>query len=178
MLEGKQLRLRSFEIADAEIINQQFNQLETRQFLDMPYPFSLEDMKQWIKKTWETRKNHQNYFFAIEQFDTQQLLGVCGLMHISKINRKAELMIVIYDKQYHDKGYGSEAVRLLLDFGFNQLNLHRIFLFTHDINKRAQRVYEKIGFKPGGRRRQASFFEGSYHDLLLYDMLASEFSGV
>ena len=178
MFEGKQVLLRSLELTDAETINLQFNWLEVRRFLDMPYPLSIEDTKQWIKKTWEARKNHQYYLFAIEHTKLQQLLGVCGLMDISKINHKAELMIVIYEDRNYDKGYGTEALRLLLNFGFKQLNLHRIVLFTHDINMRAQRVYEKIGFKPGGRRRQASFFEGAYHDLLLYDLLASEFLDV
>ena len=84
-------------------------------------------------------------------------------------------MIAIYNKRDWGKGYGTEALHLLLKFGFQQLNLHRILLFTHDINTRAQHIYEQIGFKPSGRRRHASFFEGTYHDILLYDMLVSEF---
>jgi RimJ/RimL family protein N-acetyltransferase len=176
MFKGKMVQLRSVAKEDAPQIAKVFNFLESRRFLDDPAPLSQEDIEQWIEKGWEQRKAHQSYFFAIETLKPQQLIGVCGLFAISKINQKAELMIAIYEKRHRGLGYGSEALQLLLQFGFKQLNLHRIMLFTHDINKPAQRVYEKIGFKPGGCRRQASFFEGAYHNLLLYEMLASEFS--
>jgi RimJ/RimL family protein N-acetyltransferase len=175
MFKGKKVQLRSLELEDAEIINQLYNHLEARRFLDDPSPLSREDIKKWIRNTWEDRKVQRSFFFVIESLKPKQLLGVCALFGLNPINQKAELMIAIYNKHNWGKGYGSDALRLLLNFGFNQLNLHRILLFTHDINIRAQRVYEKNGFKPSGRRRQASFFEGAYHDLLLYDMLAVEF---
>ena len=177
MFEGKKIRLRGLESEDATTINHVYNFLEVRRFLDDVSPLSQEDIIQWIRKTWDARKAHINYFFAIELKKPQRLLGICGLFGVRKINRKAELMITIYNPDDRGKGYGTEALQLLLNYGFNQLNLHRIVLFTHEINTRAQRVYEQIGFKPGGRRRQASFFEGAYHDILLYDMLASEFEG-
>lgn len=177
MFVGEHIQLRSLELKDAKFMIQVYNSLEARRFLDDPAPLSLEDAEQWIRKTWEQRKAHQHFFFAIELRESKELLGVCGLFGVRKINRKAELMITLYDESNRGKGYGTEALQLLLDYGFNQLNLHRIVLFTHEINKRAQRIYEKLGFKPGGRRRQASFFEGAYHDLLLYDMLDSEFRG-
>jgi RimJ/RimL family protein N-acetyltransferase len=175
MFTGKHIQLRSLELKDAEVIVQVYNFLEARRFLDDPAPLSQDDAKQWIRKTWEQRKAHPSFFFAIELRESKELLGVCGLFGVQKINRKAELMITLFDESNRIKGFGTEALKLLLDYGFNQLNLHRIVLFTHEINKRAQRVYEKMGFKPGGRRRQASFSEGTYHDLLLFDMLASEF---
>jgi RimJ/RimL family protein N-acetyltransferase len=176
MFKGKAVQLRSLAKEDAPQIAKVYNLLETRQFLDDPAPLSQEDIEQWIEKGWNQRKAHQSYFFAIETLKPRQLIGVCGLFALNKINQRAELMIVIYEKRHRGQGYGFEALQLLLQFGFNQLNLHRILLFTHDINKAAQHLYEKIGFKPGGRRRQASFFEGAYHDLLLYEMLAPEFS--
>ncbi|MHA2405405.1 MAG: GNAT family N-acetyltransferase [Candidatus Hermodarchaeia archaeon] len=177
MFIGKHIQLRSLKLKDAKAIVQVYNSLEARRFLDDPAPLSLVDAEQWIRKTWEQRKAHHNFFFAIELRNSKELLGVCGLFGLQKINRKAELMITLFDESNRNQGHGTEALQLLLDYGFNQLNLHRIVLFTHEINKRAQQVYEKIGFKPGGRRRQASFFEGAYHDLLLYDMLDSEFRG-
>jgi RimJ/RimL family protein N-acetyltransferase len=177
MFIGKHIQLRSLELKDAKYMVHVYNSLEARRFLDDPAPLSLDDAEQWIRKTWAQRKAHQNFFFAIESSKSKKLLGVCGLFGVKKINRKAELMITLFDESNRSKGFGTEALQLLLDYGFNQLNLHRIVLFTHEINKRAQHVYTKMGFKPGGRRRQASFFEGTYHDILLYDMLASEFRG-
>ncbi|MFX1566621.1 MAG: GNAT family N-acetyltransferase [Promethearchaeota archaeon] len=177
MFTGKTIRLRSLELDDIPGITQVYNSLEARRFLDNVAPLSSDDLNKWIRSTWQGRKGHHNYFFAIELTNTKKLLGMCGLFDVAKINRKAELMIVIFENQYRGKGYGTESLQLLLKYAFHQLNLHRVVLFVHDLNTRAQRFYEKIGFKPDGRRRQASFFEGAYHDLLLYDMLASEFEG-
>ncbi|MFX1509290.1 MAG: GNAT family N-acetyltransferase [Promethearchaeota archaeon] len=177
MFTGKTIRLRSLELDDIPNIAQVYNSLEARRFLDNVNPLSSDDLKQWIRSTWDGRKSHSKYFFAIDLTKTNKLIGMCGLFNVAKINRKAELFIVIFENKHRGKGQGTEALQLLLRYAFNQLNLHRIVLFTHDLNTPAQQVYKKIGFKPGGRRRQASFFEGAYHDLLLYDMLASEFEG-
>ena len=175
MLEGKSVCLRGFELTDAPKILEHFNDIEIRRFMDMPAPHSQEQEEQWIRNTWGARKTGRAHYYAIELKKSKQLIGGCGLFGIEKINRRGELMIILYNKEYWGQGFGTEALQLLLQFGFKHINLKTIYLYTHDTNKRAQRVYEKLGFKPGGRRRQASYFEGTYHDLLYYDLLASEF---
>lgn len=177
VLEGKSVRLRGFELTDAPKILEHFNSIEIRRFMDMPAPHSQEQEERWIRNTWDARKTGRGHYYAIEYKKSKQLIGGCGLFSIEKINQHGELMIVLYIKQYWGQGLGTEALQLLLQFGFNHINLKTIYLYTHDTNKRAQRVYEKLGFKPGGRRRQASYLEGAYHDLLYYDLLASEFKG-
>ncbi len=177
MLEGKSVRLRGFELNDAPKILEHFNDIEIRRFMDMPAPHSQEQEEQWIRNTWDARKTGRGHYYAIEHKKSTQLVGGCALFNIEKINRRGELMIVLYNKEYWGQGFGTEALQLLLQFGFKHINLNKVDLFTHDTNKRAQRVYEKLGFKPGGRRRQASYFEGTYHDLLYYDLMASEFTG-
>lgn len=174
MLEGIKVRLRGIILNDVQTMLK-YNDLEVRRFLDHPQPQSKEDMEQWVKRIWGMSKTGRGYFFGIELKKPQQLIGTCGLFDLNRITQKAELMIVIYNKKYWGRGHGTEALQLLLKYGFNNLNLNRILLFTHRENVRAQSIYEKIGFKPGGYRRQASYFEGAYHDLLLYDLLASEF---
>ncbi len=176
MIEGRKVRLRGIKLEDVQLMWQQYNDLEVRRFLDHPYPQSKEDMEQWVRNIWDASKNDRGHFFAIELKQSQQLIGTCGLFALTRIARNAELMIVIYSKKYWGQGYGTEALKLLINYGFNNLNLHRILLFTHEENIRAQRAYEKIGFKSGGRRRQASYFDGTYHDLLLFDLLESEFN--
>jgi RimJ/RimL family protein N-acetyltransferase len=175
LLEGKSVRLRGFELTDAPKILDHFNDIEIRRFMDMPAPHSQEQEEQWIRNTWDARKSGRAHFYAIEHKQSKQLIGGCGLFGIEKINRRGELMIILYNKESWGQGFGTEALKLLLQFGFKHINLKKVDLYTHDTNKRAQRVYEKLGFKPGGRRRQASYFEGTYHDLLYYDLLASEF---
>ncbi len=177
MLEGKSVRLRGFELNDAPKILEHFNDIEIRRFMDMPAPHSQEQEEQWIRNTWDARKTGRGHYYAIEHKKSKQLIGGCALFNIDKINRRGELMLVLYNKEYWGQGFGTEALQLLFHFGFKHINLNKVDLYTHDTNKRAQRVYEKLGFKPGGRRRQASYIEGTYHDLLYYDLMASEFQG-
>ena len=82
---------------------------------------------------------------------------------------------MIGDKKYWNQGLGTETIKLLLDFGFNIHNLNNIMLTVFDYNKRAQKVYEKTGFKLIGKRRKAKFYNGKYYDELFMDALVSEF---
>jgi diamine N-acetyltransferase len=88
----------------------------------------------------------------------------------------AEFGIVIGDKSYWNQGYGTEAVRLLVRFGFHTLNLNRIFLRVYETNPRAIRAYEKAGFTSEGRERQAEFRNGKYIDVLRMSILRAEFT--
>jgi len=85
------------------------------------------------------------------------------------------LGIVIGEKGYWGKGYGQDAVRLLLDYGFNLLNLNSVMLGTFSFNQRAIHCYKKVGFKEIGRRRQARIIAGTAYDNVLMDILAEEF---
>jgi RimJ/RimL family protein N-acetyltransferase len=94
---------------------------------------------------------------------------------VDLVNRTGMLGIVIGEKSRWDQGYGEEAVNLLLDYGFNLLNLNNVMLGTFSFNKRAIRCYEKVGFKLVGRRREARIIAGEKHDLILMDILAAQF---
>ena len=93
------------------------------------------------------------------------------------INRNAVLGIFIGDKEYRSKGYGKEAIELILDFGFNYLNLHEIKLDVMAFNERAQKCYKKCGFKEYGRRRESVYLNGKYYDVISMDILRREFTG-
>lgn len=92
------------------------------------------------------------------------------------MNRTATLGIFIEDKEYLSKGYGTEAIRLLLDYGFNYMNLHSIKLHLMSFNERALKCYKKCGFKETGRIRENRFINGKYYDTIAMDILESEFS--
>lgn len=127
--------------------------------------------------TYLEAKNKQaaEYNFAIVKKENDELIGSCGIMDISFISRKGTLGIFIGDKQSQNKGYGTEAIKLLLDYGFNYLNLHSIKLNVMEFNERAIACYKKCGFKEYGRRRQCEFINGKYYDSISMDILAEEF---
>jgi diamine N-acetyltransferase len=105
-----------------------------------------------------------------------KLVGSLGFTHIDWRNRASEFGILIGDKTYWNRGYGTEAVRLLVQHGFNTINLNRIFLHVFENNPPAIRVYEKAGFVHEGRERQAEFQDGKYIDILVMSMLKNEFT--
>jgi len=131
-----------------------------------------------LNKECETLTNlmKHNVILAIVDKDTNKAIGFCGLHERNEVHRTAILGITIGDKSYWGHGIGMEATNLLLDFAFNVLNLHSVSLEVIDFNQRAIKCYEKCGFKYVGRKRQAIFMAGIYHDLLIYDIVTSDFN--
>jgi RimJ/RimL family protein N-acetyltransferase len=117
----------------------------------------------------------QHHVFGIVDLETDKLIGRCMLFDLDWVNRKAMLGIVIGEKAYWGQGYGQEAVRLLLDYGFHLLNLNSVMLGTFAFNQRAIHCYERVGFKVIGRRRQARIIAGVKYDAILMDILADEY---
>ena len=95
----------------------------------------------------------------MQPLETWKLIGTYAFDDIDWRIRSAEFGIMIGDKTYWNRGYGTEAVRLLCQHGFNTLNLNRIFLHVFENNPRAIRAYEKAGFILEGRERQARVYE-------------------
>jgi RimJ/RimL family protein N-acetyltransferase len=116
--------------------------------------------------------------FAIIDKEKDELIGNCSLFDIDHLHRKAEFGIFIGDKNYWGKGYGTEATKLLLDYGFNILNLNNIMLRVYSYNKRGIRSYEKCDFKVIGSRREVKIIGGKKYDEIYMDILASEFKSV
>jgi RimJ/RimL family protein N-acetyltransferase len=88
--------------------------------------------------------------------------------------RSAEIGILIGDKRYWNKGYGTEAMQVILKHGFETLNLHRMYLRVFQTNPGAIRAYEKAGFIHEGIQRQAEFRNGQYVDVLMMSVLLEE----
>lgn len=112
--------------------------------------------------------------FAIRLKRTGRLIGVCQLTAIHAVNRSADLQIRIGEASARDRGYGSEAVQLLLEFGFRDLNLHRIALQVFATNTRAIRTYERAGFRHEGTLRDAVFLDGRFVDVKVMAVVAGE----
>jgi RimJ/RimL family protein N-acetyltransferase len=116
-----------------------------------------------------------NNNFAIIENKSNILIGNCGFHNIDTLHRRAEIGIFIGDKEYLGKGYGTDALELLIDYGFNIRNLNSVMLSVREFNIRAIKCYEKIGFKKIGARREACIFGDKRFDLIYMDLLASEF---
>ena len=133
---------------------------------------TLEREKEWLEGA--TRADDS---FAIVDAAKDELIGGCGLHNVDHVNRTAENGIFLGNKAYWNKGYGVEAIRLLLDHAFNVLNLNNIMLNVSGFNQRAQKCYKKAGFNEIGRRRKARRLGGQTYDIIFMDVLAEEFDG-
>ena len=137
-------------------------------------PISLDRVREGISKFIKK----QDHVFSIIDLKTDKLIGRCLLFDVDPINRKATFGIDIGDKTYWDQGYGQEATKLILDYGFNLLNLNNIMLGVFSYNQRAINCYKKIGFKEIGRRKKSKLIGGKWYDGVWMDILAEEFQSV
>ena len=130
--------------------------------------------KEWLENS---AKNEENRIFNIIELKDNKLIGTIGLEHFNWIARSAVLGIFIGDKDFRNNGYGTEAIKLLLEYGFKYLNLHSIRLDLLSINERAHKCYLKCGFQDTGCSREQIFLNGKYYDKLHMDILENEFKG-
>jgi RimJ/RimL family protein N-acetyltransferase len=173
MIEGKKVRIRALQKSDIAEIMKWINDPEVKSNLLMRYPVSQYQEERWIETALGT-DNQRNKTFALETKDRVYLGGI-GLHKIDWENRNAEVGIVIGKKDYWNKGYGTDAMMAILDFAFNQMNLHRVYLRVFEFNQRGIRSYEKCGFKKEGILRQDRYRQGRYYDTIIMGILKDEF---
>lgn len=137
------------------------------------HPVSRDAHDAWFARV---RGSDDVAFFAIRLAGTEELIGSCQLHTVNSKHRSAELQIRIGSPEHWGRGHGGEAVRHLLDIGFEDLGLHRIYLTVLAGNERAQRAYLRAGFIREGTLRDAVFVEDRFQDLIVMGILESEWS--
>ena len=122
----------------------------------------------------ETDANREQVWFTLYEQGTWRPLGITGLRDIDHAQRVAEFVIFIGERECWGRGYGTEATRLVLDYGFTALGLHSILLRVYDFNLRGIRAYTRAGFREVGRWRQAHRLGDDMFDVVFMDCLASD----
>ncbi|MDD3789084.1 MAG: GNAT family protein [Petrimonas sp.] len=169
-LIGKKCFLSPICLQDAAIYAHWLNDLEIVQNLTVANSvINIETEAAFLS----TLSKEHNY--GIVDLATDQLIGTCGFSFLNHYDRTAELGIFIGNKDYLHKGYGTEAVRLLLDYGYRYLNLHNVMLRVMDFNTHALEAYKKIGFKMIGTRRQCEPRNQKMIDIIYMDILPEDF---
>jgi len=172
-LVGERIYLSPLNIDDVEIFTKWFNDFFVTDYIANSSKINtLESEKEWLQNTLAKQKP----VFAIVKLENDEMIGTCSLNDVDNIRRIATLGIFIGEDENRSKGYGTEALKLLLDYGFNYFNLNNIMLTVYSFNERAIKAYKKAGFKEFGRRRQAYFVNGKYFDLVYMDVLSEEFT--
>ncbi len=172
VIYGKRLRLRAVERGDLDKFHEWVNDPEVTRGLALYLPLSMRDEERWFEQ--ERDPNEKPLAIEIRRGKGWKLIGNCRVFGIDFVNRSGELGILIGDKTEWNKGYGAEAMTLLLRHTFETLNLNRAFLRVYSGNIRAVRSYEKAGFVMEGRLREAVYKFGKYEDVLIMSVLRSE----
>ena len=172
-MQGKLVRLRAYDRSDIDFLMRWTSDDEVMQFLG---PGRIPNTRAFQEQQIEDaiRPDSTAKIFVIETLGSEAI-GECGLRNFDWVSHNAELIITIGDKRYWGKGYGTDAVSLLLQLAFDRLNLHSVNLTTHGTNERAIRCYEKCGFVREGLFRERTFVRGSYVDVVAMGVLRSEY---
>lgn len=174
---GEKIRLRAYRREDIPMAQAFLNDPEVRRLLapGIPYPYTLENEYAWYDQLSALK---DAYDFAIETLEGSRYIGGCGIANVDWKNRLAEVGIFIGDHGFWGKGYGTDALRVLMRFAFEEMNLNKIKLNVYDFNTRAIRSYRKCGFVLEGTLREALFREGVYHDTLCMGILKREYDAL
>lgn len=173
-LSGEQIYLEKLDKQDLDEYWEAIrnSSIETDIFTGTQQKFNKTDIERYLDAIAEDRDRID---FLIRQKGSDKLAGEVVLNDIERLGRSGSLRVAVFDKEDFGKGYGSEAILLAIGYGFGMLNLHRIELEVFEYNKRAQHVYEKIGFIREGVRRDGCFYHNRYYDMVTMSILEEDF---
>jgi RimJ/RimL family protein N-acetyltransferase len=165
VLEGDRVVLRPIQSWDRERLYELVETIEIRALANSrpPLPLSLEEIEARDRR-WIEEDHADSAWFAIDV--NAELIGLCGLHDIDHFQQRAEVGIRL-GKEHWGRGYGQDAVRTLVDYGFRHLNLTKISLRVLADDERAVGAYRKAGFVEEGRLREHAWYDGAKHDELV-----------
>lgn len=172
-LVGNRLYLSPVSLDDAEKYAKWLNDKTISENLGIDnMVITLENEKEWLKK------NQNNYNFGIILKEGDELIGYLGFSHFDLVHRCATMKMFIGNEEKRGQGYGKEAIKLLLEYGFNSLNLNNIMLKVYSFNTKAIKLYESIGFKRFGIRHKSHYFDSTFYDEIYMEILKDEYNEI
>jgi RimJ/RimL family protein N-acetyltransferase len=172
MTKGNLTYLTQLKQSDFEVVYRWFSDKEVIKYSLSKWQkkHSKKQIKHWLENI---IKDKSAVNFGIIEVSTKKLIGYAGISGISKLNNSGEYFIFIGDKNSWGKGYGTEVTRLVVNYGFRNLHLHRIFLTVSEPNIGGVKAYTKAGFKKEGILRDAAFRDGKYDNKIMMSILDS-----
>nr|WP_312576636.1 GNAT family protein [Sedimentibacter sp.] len=175
MIQSKNLYFSNIEKEDMKYLYQWFSDTEFLKYYDYipPIPQSEEE----VNSTFNDYKiKSESVVFAIRLLSDGKIIGIAGFDDIVKSNEVATIFIGIGNKNLRGKGYGNESLKILLDYGFNDMGLYRIQLNVLEFNTSAIKLYERAGFKKEGVYREFVLRNNIRYNMFLYGLLKNEYN--
>lgn len=167
MLKGKYVGLRAIEESDLSQLLLWRNQPNYRRFFREYRELNQTNQRNWFDS--KVLNDKSTEMFSIVDVNTGELLGACGLCYIDWINRNADFSIYIgKDDVYIDERYAIEAAQIMMKYGFEELNLHRLWSEIYSFDEAKKVMFDRLGFKLEGVHKETHWTEGKWCDSLFY----------
>jgi RimJ/RimL family protein N-acetyltransferase len=171
MLKGSNVVLSQFHPDDKAMLFEWINDADSARY-NAPYrPVDWHSHSQWFDSI---GRDPCRILFAIRKASDRALIGTIQLMDIHPVHRSAELLVRLGKEENRGQGFGTEAIRLVMEFGWRDLNLERIWLRVFASNERAIRAYKAAGMTEEGRMRRAAFIAGRWEDQIIMAALRAD----
>lgn len=173
-LTGTRIMLREYRRDDLPWMRQWVNDPDIVGYLSdiFLYPHAAESTESYLESMLAGSDDSRG--FVIADAATEAYIGQVNLDAIDWKNRVGRIGIVIGSTEHTGRGFGKEAMKLLIDFSFRELNLNRLELEVYDFNERAVRCYAACGFREEGRLRERIYRNGRYHDVICMAILKAD----
>lgn len=174
MLEGKNVLLRPIKKSDASFFLKWINDPKITENLLVYLPVNEISEEKWIENVCQSKNDA---IFVIEEKlenGESRPIGNCGIHQIDWKDSHGTFGIFIGEKDLHGKGYGTQALTLLLDYVFLQLNLNRVNSSVLAFNEKSLGLHKKVGFAVEGRARKKIYKNGEFHDEVMLGILKEE----
>ncbi len=171
-LTGERVYLRPLEKEDFNQLYVWSNDPEIRGLTGEVFPTSQDSIEEFQARL---RTDNSRVWFGVVVKENDRLIGEAGLLRMFPAWRTTDLSLIIGDRTAWRKGYGTEAMQLLLEYAFGYLNFHRVAIGVVGSNQRALQFYEKVGFRREGIQRDGYYYDHHYQDFVMMSILEEEF---
>lgn len=177
MITGKHVVLRGLERVDLKLMHKWLNDEEVMGWA-RSQPDNIASMDSIEKDFEEDLKgeNPKRRMFIVVEKKTDMPLGWASIRWWRLYSTTGDIGLVIAEKKFRGKGLGTEATELLIKLAFDQLNMHKVELFTRSDNQAALKAVKNCGFKLEGRLRETTYFNGKYHDGMMFGLIRDEYN--
>ena len=176
MLKGKNVSLFAVEKEDLQQLRDWRNNPDFRKHFREYRELNLTQQEKWFEE--KVVADNTTLMFSIRRNDDSELLGCCGFVYINWVHRHADLSLYIgwEDAYIDDEGYAEESCRLLLDYGFNELCLNKIWTEIYEFDEKKKALYDKFGFQQDGLLRQNYWYKKKWWDSRILSLLTTEYN--
>ncbi|MHA1381287.1 MAG: GNAT family N-acetyltransferase [Candidatus Helarchaeota archaeon] len=175
MLKGELLGLVAVEREDLKQLMNWRNNAEFRKHFREYRELSMRHQEIWFEE--KVIKDPNTIMFSIRRLEDNELLGCCGFVYINWVHRHADLSLYIgwNDAYIDEEGYAEESCKLLLDYGFKEICLNKVWTEIYEFDEKKKALYDKLGFKQDGLLRQNYWYDGKWWDSRILSLLKEEY---